>query len=361
VKQAFIRSFNKDAPATNFRTCLTIVEGLAEGMGRRGDHLEAYLQTLANLDRDFDVTVTRFFSQTINWAVDPLTGPADRLAAIRMLAYANSERSRAALVKVLGDNPSQEIHLAAVRSVANHSQPEVADLLMKPWPSYTPAIRREVTEAMFRNPARINFLLDQIEKKHVKPGDLDSLRTRQLIQHADAKIRERAKLLLQDNLPADRKLVLARYQESLSLKGDPAKGRDIFKKNCATCHRVAGIGIDVGPDIADSRTKTPAALLVDILNPNQAIDNNYVNYLVTTKAGKSLSGIIVAESAASVTLRRAEGQSDTVLRQEIDEIRSTGVSLMPEGLEKTISVPEMADLLNFLKNWRYLDGAVPLE
>src|SRR5207249_10391341 len=125
------------------------------------------------------------------------------------------------------------------------------------------------------------------------------------------------------------------------------------------CHRVAGIGVDVGPDIADTRTKTAEALLVDILNPNQAIDNNYVNYVVTTKGGKVLSGILAAETASSVTLKRAENQTDVVLRQDIDEITSTGASLMPEGLEKTISVEEMADLLSFLKNWRYLDGAVP--
>ena len=60
-------------------------------------------------------------------------------------------------------------------------------------------------------------------------------------------------------------------------------------------------------------------------------------------------------------LRRAEGQSDTVLRQDIDEIQSSGVSLMPDGLEKAITVAEMADLLLFLKNWCYLDGTVPVK
>jgi putative heme-binding domain-containing protein len=81
--------------------------------------------------------------------------------------------------------------------------------------------------------------------------------------------------------------------------------------------------------------------------------------VVTTKSGKVLTGVLSAETASSVTLRRAENQTDTVLRQDIDEIQSTGLSLMPEGLEKAISVPEMADLLAFLKNWRYLDGSVP--
>jgi putative heme-binding domain-containing protein len=81
---------------------------------------------------------------------------------------------------------------------------------------------------------------------------------------------------------------------------------------------------------------------------------------VTTKNGKSLSGVIVSETAGSLTLKRAEGQTDVVLRQDIDEIQSTGLSLMPDGLEKTITVAEMADLLSFLKSWRYIDGAVPV-
>ncbi|MGH7221700.1 MAG: PVC-type heme-binding CxxCH protein, partial [Gemmataceae bacterium] len=106
-------------------------------------------------------------------------------------------------------------------------------------------------------------------------------------------------------------------------------------------------------------TKTPEMLLQDILNPNAAIDANYVNYIVVTKSGKEMTGILAAESASSITLRRAEAQTDLVLRQDIDELRSTGISLMPEGLEKTITVEQMAELISFLKNWRYLDGKTP--
>jgi putative heme-binding domain-containing protein len=285
---------------------------------------------------------------------------AERLSGIRLLAHAPWETAESSLVRLLNDEAPQEIRLAAVRALASHPRKEVPGLLMKSWRTYTPAVRREVTEAMFRQPARIQFLLDELEATRIKPGDFDALRTRQLVNHVRPEIRDRARKLLQDNLPADRKEVLTRYKPAVETKGDAQRGKEIFKKNCATCHRVAGVGIDVGPDIADTRTKTLDALLIDILNPNQAIDNNYVNYLVTTKSGKSLTGIIAGETASSITLRRAEGQSDTILRQDIDEIQSSGISLMPDGLEKTITVSEMADLLLFLKNWRYLDGSVPL-
>ena len=153
---------------------------------------------------------------------------------------------------------------------------------------------------------------------------------------------------------------MKKYRAALDLNGDPARGKEIFRKNCATCHRVGGIGVDVGPDIADTRTKTLDALLVDIILPNAAIDNNYVQYIATTKSGKSITGILVNETAVSLTFKRAEGQADVLLRSELEELQSTGLSLMPDGLEKNINVAEMADLLHFLKNWRYLDGTVPL-
>ena len=117
----------------------------------------------------------------------------------------------------------------------------------------------------------------------------------------------------------------------------------------------------MGPDIADSRTREPAALLTDILNPNRAIDANYVSYSLITTQGKTITGIIAAETASSITLKQAENKRVSVLRQDIEEVISNGISLMPEGLEKDITLQQMADLISFIKNWRYLDGSVPLR
>jgi putative membrane-bound dehydrogenase-like protein len=336
------------------------LNGLADGMGRRGTQLGEFLQGLPAARRAVGERTAALLTRAAAVAADARRDRAERLGAVRLLAHAPWAVAEPALLRLVTDDAVQEVRLAAVRALAAHPRPEVAGLLLKAWPGYTPAVRREVTEALLRQPERILALFQEVEAGRVKPGDLDALRTRQLVNHRRPEIRDRARQLLQENLPAERKQVLARYQAALTLPGDPRRGQVVFQKNCATCHRIAGSGVDVGPDIADTRTKTPEALLVDILNPNQAIDSNYVNYTVTTKGGKLLTGVIATETAASITLRRAENQTDVVLRQDIDEIQSTGVSLMPEGVEKNVSVEEMADLLAFLKNWRYLDGSVPI-
>ena len=80
-----------------------------------------------------------------------------------------------------------------------------------------------------------------------------------------------------------------------------------------------------------------------------------------TTSGKVLTGIVIQETGTSVTLKQAKGKRLTVLRRDIEVIRSNQTSLMPEGFEKNISVGQMADLIAFLKDWRFLNGLVPLE
>jgi putative membrane-bound dehydrogenase-like protein len=329
--------------------------GFADGLERRGKTLITILK-----DADYLADIGSQLSAAGSLARD-VKQPVDRrLLCLRVVSHAPWPTAKESLVPLVEKEPIQELRFAALRALAGQQDEEVPALLLKLWPSASPSVRREILEAMLRQPARISVLLDEIESKRMKASELDPLRTRQLANHKNPAIRDRAKKLLADNVPADRQTVLKEYQAALKLKGDTKNGREIFKKNCATCHRVGGIGVDVGPDIADTRTKTLEALLFDIIVPNAAIDANYVNYVVSTKDGRILTGLLTAESASSITLKRAENQTDVVLRKDVDEIASTGISLMPEGLEKSINVQEMADLLLFLKNWRYLDGSVPV-
>jgi putative membrane-bound dehydrogenase-like protein len=333
--------------------------GLADGMGRRGRQLSDFLHTLPAANRHAAELAEALFARAGAIGTNSKKQPGERVEAVRLLAHARPDAALPILARLLQKESIPEVQLAAVRALAALPSPEVPRLLMKSWTAYTPALRREVAEAMLRQPDRARLLLGEIEAKRVAVGDLDRPSQDRLLKHAQADIRQRAHKVLQASIPEERKQVLERYRQALTSKGDAERGREVFRQNCAACHQIASVGTSVGPDISDTRTKTAAMLLQDILNPNAAIDANYVNYLVVTKSGKEITGILAAESASSITLRRAEGQTDLILRQDIDELRSTGASLMPEGLEKTITIEQMADLIAFLKNWRYLDGKTP--
>ena len=147
---------------------------------------------------------------------------------------------------------------------------------------------------------------------------------------------------------ASRKDVVAKYQAALSMKGDAARGKTVFETACATCHRAGDLGKDVGPNLATIRQWSPEQMLINILDPNREVAPNFVGYTIETKDGRIIDGLIVAESAASLTLKRAEGVTEMVLRRDIAQLSASGLSLMPEGLETAVSVEQMADLLAFL-------------
>jgi putative membrane-bound dehydrogenase-like protein len=332
------------------------LDGLTEGMGRRGTQFNVFLATRPSSRKAVVERATQLLTRAALVAADDKREPADRVSAIALLAHAPWDAAGPVLTNLVVDDSALDVRLAAVRALAAHPRPEVTAVLMKAWRTYPHAVRREVAEAMLRQPDRALAFLGEVEAGRVQPGDLDPQRSRQLVNHPRLDVRDRARKLLQDCLPADRKEVLRTYQAALKVKGDARRGRTIFEKNCATCHRFGGAGHEVGPDISDAALKAPDALLVDILDPNAAIDSNYVSYAVTTKSGRLLTGLLSSETPSSVTLKRAEGQTEVVLRQDIEAITSSGTSLMPEGLEKTVAVPDMADLLAFLRNWRFLEA-----
>ena len=123
----------------------------------------------------------------------------------------------------------------------------------------------------------------------------------------------------------------------------------MFKKQCAICHRLDREGVPVGPDLFGIRNQSKETILLHIIVPEYEIMPGFVNYLVETKDSRSLSGIIAAESPQSITLRRALNEEDTIFRTNIVSIASSGLSLMPQELEKNISRQDMADLLGYLK------------
>jgi putative heme-binding domain-containing protein len=154
--------------------------------------------------------------------------------------------------------------------------------------------------------------------------------------------------LLGDTAKTARSEIVTQYKPALELKSDTKRGLSVFQRECATCHLAGTTGQNVGPSIASIGVKRPDEYLVAILDPNREIDPRYLNYTVNTTDGRVTSGIIAAETATAVTLKRADGQTETILRSQIEELSSTGQSLMPEGVEQKVSQQEMADLIAFL-------------
>ena len=159
-----------------------------------------------------------------------------------------------------------------------------------------------------------------------------------LQNYPDAVVRRRAARLFAGGL-AKREDVVAVYQEALRLKGDRDRGKAIFKNHARACHRSKGSASQVGADLSAIRDRGQEAVLLNILDPNREVKPQFLSYvLVTRRAAASSTGMITAETANSLTLRKPDGTRRRSCGLDIEELRSTGLSYMPEGLEKQIDV-----------------------
>jgi putative heme-binding domain-containing protein len=292
------------------------------------------------------------FAQAAQTAVSEQE-PADRrLASIALLGTDASPVTWKVLRELLEARQPVAVQLAALRALAGIEQPEVSGLVVGQWKSMSPLVRREAIELMFSRPERLEHLLSALETKQLAPGEIDPARLNQLRTHASGKLRERALKILgaESSVSRDRRTVIDALRPALALEGQAGRGRAVFLKACATCHRAGGQGTEVGPDLATVAARSPEDLLLHVLDPNREVAPNYVNYNVALDDGRMVSGIITSETAAALTLKRAESVTDVIPRSQIEAVTSTGLSLMPEGLEKGLMAQDFADLIAFVKS-----------
>jgi putative heme-binding domain-containing protein len=141
-----------------------------------------------------------------------------------------------------------------------------------------------------------------------------------------------------------------------NLKGDAAAGRAVFfsrKVGCYGCHRAAGEGGNVGPDLSQiGRFRSRPELLESVVFPSLVIVPEFRSFAVATRDGKQATGLIVREDAEALHLRTADLAELRIARKNVEELTPSTVSLMPDGLEKLMSRQELSDLLEFLGRQR---------
>jgi putative heme-binding domain-containing protein len=298
------------------------------------------LQDLPELDR--------IWAESRATAQDEKRPLTDRLTAVSILATA-SWSHRKDLAALVGPRQPQEMQLSVVQTLASGDQAEVAGTLLSVWSGASPKVQEALLDALFARRDRLPKVLDAIEKRVVPASILSPVRREQLLKNSAGEVRRRARALLAAPSDEERAAVLEKYRSALALKRDPVRGKVVFEQQCAKCHQLHGIGVAVGPDLAAAGSRSDATLLTDILDPSAALTPGYTVYTVATLDGRVFTGALAAETATSITLRREKGESDIILRKNIDEMTASARSLMPDGMEKLITPQGLADLIGFLR------------
>jgi putative heme-binding domain-containing protein len=334
-------------------TQFALVSGLSEGLAR-SPLKQRSLATLiaAKLPELGEGTakLEALLAKATTIALDKKATEEARLAALALVAQRPWEEKKAVVESLISLTEPPSIQTAACRMLSRDKREVVADFFFERWKTLTPAARTEALELISGSPTTGLTLMKKMKAGEISPGLMPPIARWSYGRSTNEEIKALA-LELFGQADGDRAALIASYRETLTThKGDPEKGALVFQKAaCITCHQVGGNGADVGPSLNDVKIKPAEALLTDILDPNRAVEERWVSQTIEATDGRILAGLVHGEDAAAITLRVPGGVTMTVPKAEVKSLTSSGMSLMPVGLEAAITKEEMADLIAFLK------------
>jgi len=309
------------------------------------DILEILGQRKAALDDSTRQIVARAATAARRLVQDEKAAVADRRSAMRLLEKGDA----AVLLSFLSPQTPPELQAAAIAALGRHMDAEIGKQLLTSWKSFSPARRTQILEVLLRRETTTKVVIAALSDKSIDVADIDAAARQRMMSFPHAELRAAAHKLLATVVAPDRQKVIDGFRLALTLSGKAQNGRVHFEKLCAACHKLGGLGNEIGPDLAALASRPGDYLLTAILDPNRAVESRYIQYLVELKNGQSFAGLLLNETSTAITIAGSDGKTQTLLRTNIDVLTSTGKSQMPEGLEKDLKPQDLANLLAFLK------------
>ena len=167
-------------------------------------------------------------------------------------------------------------------------------------------------------------------------------------KHSDPQVRDLFEKFLPEEQRTKRLGSAVKPEEILALQGDPARGKQVFFNaagvQCQNCHRIAGQGTELGPDLSHVGSKYSQAQLLDtILEPSKEIDQAFVTYAIETRNGQVYIGLLVQKAGDEVVLKDARNNVIRVPATAIARMVPQQQSLMPELLLRDMTARDVAE------------------
>ena len=240
-----------------------------------------------------------------------------------------------------------------IASLGRLDDDRVAKVLLDAYPKLEPSLQPRAIELLTERAAWRRTLIERISQGGVPKTALNMNQVRKLLQA----IKEPALLdqvntlfgKVRETRNPQREQAIAETRAFLKNRpGDPRLGAEVFKKVCGQCHKIYGEGQDVGPEITLNGRASYDQLLSNVLDPSLTIGAAYQATTVATNDGRVISGLVIEDSPRAIVLKLQGGKIETVPRNQVNELKISQLSLMPEDLEKQLKPQELADLFAYI-------------
>ena len=333
--------------STNKDAAMQLLQGLLDGLAAKREFTAESLREYPMLQS----SVSQLVTNSISYLEDSKQPFEARLQAIQTLRWASESDALESYYALLSPIHPREIQEKALEGLGRFHETRTATGILARYRAFTPGMRGRTIDLLMRRSAWLDELLNHLEQGQVDWGDFSTSQRTALRTHSNQAVRERVARYFESS-NSDRSKVIDEYQKALTLSGNVAKGKELFVKLCASCHKADGVGYELGPNLIAFRYRGPEAVLQNVLDPNREVNPMYLSYNVMTDDETTHSGMIESESIEVLNLTRGGEYRDAILRSRIAEMKSSRVSIMPEGFENQLDHQAMADLLAYLMQLR---------
>jgi len=345
-----------------------ILSGVLKALsGRKFDAVPAPMKmTLARLlkSRGSDVKVIqlalRLGSQQAQAEAVKIINQADRnsverIVLINTLGETRNVETVDVMLKLIGRSEPIAIHSAALSALGYFGDETIGTAVLLAYPKLGGARARAIEFLCSRQQWAVQ-LLAAVGKKQIDPKAVPLTQLRQLSELGDKQIN---KLVakhwgrIQAATPLEKQGRISAISQMLGRKrGDAVLGMQIFEKTCANCHKLHGKGKTIGPDLTGAERKDRKKLVFNLVDPNAAIRQQYISYVAVTTDGRVLTGLLADSTPETVSILDAKNKRTRLNRKDIEELRESTVSLMPEKLLEPFTDQQIRDLFAYLQSDR---------
>ena len=250
-----------------------------------------------------------------------------------------------------------ELRREALRGLGAFEDAKTAPAILKIFAKLDTAGKRDALTTLASRVSSAKALMAAVTRGTVKANELPADIVRQLRAHGVKDINATLDKVwgVSRSTPAAKLAEIAKYKKLLEAKvnrpDNLPRGRALFQRTCAQCHKLYGEGGEIGPDITGSNRNNLDYLITNMLDPNAEIPNDYRTTILRTKDNRVLVGVIRRSEGQSVTIA-TPAEVVTVAKRDVAAIDPQDFSMMPEGLVLALKVDELRDLVAYLRGSR---------
>ena len=305
--------------------------------------------------KNLDDAVSSIQDQLFATALDSDAKTDERLTAWDQAVKLapNSSRILDAINSMLNPQLAPATGAMVIESLGSARVPGLAEELIAIRGKLGPKMAGDILTLLLARADTTTELMQAIADGKIPFTELQLDQRQALLNHPTRSIANRARDLMEmkgATVASNRQALVDEWLAVADTEGNLQNGMAMYTKHCALCHKHGDLGVSIGPNLTGMAVHPKEEILVNVLDPNRSVENNFRTYQILTLDGAVLTGMLAGESANSLRLIDTQGKEQQVLREDIEQMNAAAKSLMPEGFESQITKQEMSDLLTFLAN-----------